>query len=77
VLDLPFPDPIAVEQISVDLAETPPVERRAAVLTVLTGRGIELSAAQRVALAETADLDQLRAWLTQAVTATSAGELFC
>ncbi|MFD3592085.1 hypothetical protein ACFWU5_05105 [Nocardia sp. NPDC058640] len=47
-----------------------------AVLTVLTGRGIELSAAQRVVLAECADLDQLRAWLPQAVTATSADELF-
>ncbi|MFD4461628.1 hypothetical protein [Nocardia sp. NPDC058480] len=47
-----------------------------AVLTVLTGRGIELSAAQRVVLAESVDLDQLRAWLMQAVTATRAGELF-
>ncbi|MFE9788653.1 hypothetical protein ACFYO7_25080 [Nocardia salmonicida] len=46
------------------------------VLTVLTGLGIELSAAQRTLLAETADLDQLNAWLLQAVTATRAGELF-
>ncbi|WP_063915458.1 hypothetical protein [Nocardia salmonicida] len=46
------------------------------VLTVLTGRGIELSAAQRELLAGTTDLDQLNAWLLQAVTATRAGELF-
>lgn len=46
------------------------------VLTVLTGRGIELSAAQRELLAETVDLDQLNTWLMQAVTATRAGELF-
>ncbi|MFD3743200.1 hypothetical protein [Nocardia sp. NPDC058633] len=47
-----------------------------AVLTVLTGRGIELSVVQRQRLVETADLDQLHAWLLQAVTATQAGELF-
>ncbi|WP_109529013.1 MULTISPECIES: hypothetical protein [Nocardia] len=29
ILDLPFPDPIAVQQVSVDLTETSPVERRA------------------------------------------------
>lgn len=46
------------------------------VLTVLTSRGIELSSAQRKLLAETADLDQLNAWLLQAVTETRAGELF-
>lgn len=46
------------------------------VLTVLTGRGIELSAAQRKLLADTTDVDQLNAWLLQAVTATRAGELF-
>ncbi|MEV0768109.1 hypothetical protein [Nocardia salmonicida] len=46
------------------------------VLTVLTGRGIELSAAQRELLAGTTDLDLLNAWLLQAVTATRAGELF-
>ena len=46
------------------------------VLTVLTGRGIELSSAQRKLLAETADLDQLNAWLLQVVTATRADELF-
>ncbi|MFD3704510.1 hypothetical protein ACFWUP_15320 [Nocardia sp. NPDC058658] len=32
--------------------------------------------AQRELLAETADLDQLNAWLMQAVTSTRAGELF-
>ncbi|MFD4438364.1 hypothetical protein ACFWPK_01140 [Nocardia sp. NPDC058519] len=46
------------------------------VLTVLTGRGIELSAAQRKLLADTTDVDQLNEWLLQAVTATRAGELF-
>ncbi|MFC6012889.1 hypothetical protein [Nocardia lasii] len=46
------------------------------VLTVLTGRGIELSAAQRELLVATDDLDQLNIWLLQAVTATRAGELF-
>jgi hypothetical protein len=46
------------------------------VLTVLTGRGIELSAAQRKLLADTTDIDQLDAWLLRAVTATRAEELF-
>lgn len=48
----------------------------ASVLTVLTGRGIELSAAQRTQLAECADLAQLEEWLQRALTATSANELF-
>ncbi|MGW6426293.1 hypothetical protein ACWF82_26770 [Nocardia sp. NPDC055053] len=47
-----------------------------AVLTVLTARGLELSAAQRTQLAECTDLGQLDAWLTQAATATSTDELF-
>ncbi|MGW4635225.1 hypothetical protein [Nocardia sp. NPDC004415] len=47
-----------------------------ALSTVLTGRGIELSAAQRTLLTETTDLDQLNAWLAQALTANSADELF-
>ncbi|MFE5480830.1 hypothetical protein ACFQ9R_34380 [Nocardia sp. NPDC056541] len=47
-----------------------------AVLTVLTARGLELSAAQRAQLAACTDLDQLDAWLTQAVTATRTDELF-
>ncbi|WP_278265021.1 hypothetical protein [Nocardia sp. AG03] len=47
-----------------------------AVLTVLTARGLELSAAQRAVLGECTDLDQLNSWLTQAVTATSTDELF-
>ncbi|MFD4461627.1 hypothetical protein [Nocardia sp. NPDC058480] len=51
-------------------------EAAQAVLTVLTSRGIELSAAQRRLLAETVDLDRLRAWLSDAVTATRASELF-
>ncbi|MEU4649928.1 hypothetical protein [Nocardia fluminea] len=46
------------------------------VLTVLTGRGIELSADQRQLLADTTDVDQLNAWLLRAVTATRAEELF-
>ncbi|MFF2390986.1 hypothetical protein [Nocardia sp. NPDC058114] len=46
------------------------------VLTVLTGRGIELSADHRKLLADTTDVDQLNAWLLQAVTATRAEELF-
>ncbi|MGW6725387.1 hypothetical protein ACWF9G_05710 [Nocardia sp. NPDC055029] len=46
------------------------------VLTVLTGRGIELSAAHRARLAETTDLAQLNTWLVQALTATRASELF-
>ncbi|MEV0851767.1 hypothetical protein [Nocardia fluminea] len=46
------------------------------VLTVLTGRGIELSADQRKLLADTTDVDQLNAWLLRAVTATRAEELF-
>ncbi|MFC8382141.1 hypothetical protein [Nocardia sp. NPDC057272] len=44
--------------------------------SVLTGRGIELSADQRKLLADTTDVDQLNAWLLQAVTATRAEELF-
>ncbi|MEV0433661.1 hypothetical protein [Nocardia sp. NPDC050413] len=47
-----------------------------AVSTVLTARGLELSAAQRARLAACTDLDQLDAWLEQAVTATSTDELF-
>ncbi|MFI6573083.1 hypothetical protein [Nocardia fluminea] len=47
-----------------------------AVLTVLTARGLELSAAQRAQLAACTDIDQLDAWLTQAVTATGTDELF-
>ncbi|MGY0503408.1 hypothetical protein ACWZHB_33405 [Nocardia sp. FBN12] len=47
-----------------------------AVLTVLTARGLELSAAQRTQLAACTDLSQLDAWLTQAVTATRTDELF-
>ncbi|WP_410873683.1 hypothetical protein [Nocardia sp. A7] len=47
-----------------------------AVLTVLTARGLELSAAQRTQLAACTDLGQLDAWLTQAVTATRTDELF-
>ena len=46
------------------------------VLTVLTSRGIELSADQRKLLADTTDVDQLNAWLLRAVTATRAEELF-
>ncbi|NKX90592.1 hypothetical protein [Nocardia coubleae] len=46
------------------------------VLTVLTSRRLELSAQQREQLAACTDLDQLEAWLLQAVTATSADELF-
>ncbi|MFE3544981.1 hypothetical protein ACFXK0_18640 [Nocardia sp. NPDC059177] len=46
------------------------------VLTVLTGRGIELSAGQRERLMATTDLDQLNAWLLQALTVTGAAELF-
>lgn len=47
-----------------------------AVLTVLTARGLELSAAQRAQLAACSDFGQLDAWLTQAVTVTSTDELF-
>ncbi|MEV6216445.1 hypothetical protein [Nocardia sp. NPDC051833] len=47
-----------------------------AVRTVLTARGLELSVAQRTMLAECTDIDQLNAWLVQAVTATRAEELF-
>ncbi|MGM7644215.1 hypothetical protein ACSVDM_04880 [Nocardia sp. JW2] len=47
-----------------------------AVATVLTARGLELSAAQRERLAACTDLDQLDAWLAQAVTATSSDEIF-
>ncbi|MDO3647181.1 hypothetical protein [Nocardia mangyaensis] len=47
-----------------------------AVLTVLTARGLELSAAQRAQLAECTDQVQLDEWLKQAITATSANELF-
>ncbi|MFD3591444.1 hypothetical protein ACFWU5_01860 [Nocardia sp. NPDC058640] len=57
-------------------AEVRVEEAAHAVVTVLTGRGIELSVAQRTVLAETVDVDQLHAWLLQAVTATCAGELF-
>ncbi|TCJ99282.1 hypothetical protein [Nocardia alba] len=46
------------------------------VLTVLTSRGIELSAGQRKLLTDTTDIDQLDAWVLQAVTATRADELF-
>lgn len=47
-----------------------------AVLTVLTARGLELSAAQRARLGACTDLGTLDAWLTQAVTATSTDEIF-
>ncbi|MFD4444566.1 hypothetical protein ACFWPK_32785 [Nocardia sp. NPDC058519] len=47
-----------------------------AVLTVLTARGLELSAAQRTQLAECTDLGRLDMWLKQAVTATRTDELF-
>ena len=42
----------------------------------ITARGLELSAAQRAQLAACTDIDQLDAWLTQAVTATHTDELF-
>ncbi|MEU4598171.1 hypothetical protein [Nocardia sp. NPDC023988] len=51
-------------------------ERAHAVLTVLTARGLELSAAQRAQLAACTDLEQLDAWLTEAATATRTDELF-
>ncbi|MFC9662092.1 hypothetical protein ACWFRF_28495 [Nocardia sp. NPDC055165] len=51
-------------------------EAARALLTVLAGRGIELSSGQLKVVADTADLDQLRGWLVRAVTATHADELF-
>ncbi|MEV0332940.1 hypothetical protein [Nocardia sp. NPDC050717] len=47
-----------------------------ALFTVLTARGLELSAAQRAVLAECGDLEQLNTWLVQAVTATRTDEPF-
>ncbi|MFI8976202.1 hypothetical protein ACIGO9_25160 [Nocardia asteroides] len=67
---------IATKYVSKGREEGRAEEAAHAVLTVLTARGLELSVAQRATLAECGDLDQLNAWLVQAVTATSAAELF-
>ncbi|WP_146229237.1 hypothetical protein [Nocardia neocaledoniensis] len=67
---------IATKYVAKGREEGRAEEAAHAVLTVLTARGLELSAAQRARLAECTDLGQLNAWLVQAVTATRTDELF-
>ncbi|MFF2088834.1 hypothetical protein ACFVVM_34050 [Nocardia sp. NPDC058176] len=67
---------IATKYVAEGREEGRTEEAAHALLTVLTARGLELSAAQRAQLAECTDHDQLREWLNQAITATSASELF-
>ncbi|MBD0842746.1 hypothetical protein [Streptomyces sp. TRM68416] len=46
------------------------------VLLILDTRGIEVPDAARERIASCTDLDELRTWLTRAVTATTADDLF-
>lgn len=67
---------IARKYVAEGRAEGRAEEAARLVLTVLTARGLELSADQRARVAACRDLDQLEAWVRQAVTATSTDELF-
>lgn len=50
--------------------------RAEALLEVLADRGVELSSAQREMVQECNDIEQFRAWLSAALTASNADEVF-
>ncbi|MBT2492475.1 hypothetical protein J7E96_29005 [Streptomyces sp. ISL-96] len=50
--------------------------RSESILLLLTQRGIEIPSDARERITTCTDLDTLSTWLTRAITATTAGELF-